>query len=84
MEVHCCTASPYVILTALYLSDEFPAENRTWAYCFAAGDRANHWASPHLTDKVDDLLLSLVAGEPLVNVCDDVDADIAGQLVPTE
>ena len=39
---------------------------------------------PHLTDKVDDLLLSLVAGEPLVNVCDDVDADIAGQLVPTE
>jgi hypothetical protein len=52
----------------------------------AAGDRANHLhiAFPHLTDKVDDLLLSLVAGEPLVNVCDDVDADIAGQLVPTE
>ena len=38
----------------------------------------------YLTDKVDNLLLSLVAGEPVVDVCDNVHADVAGQLVPTQ
>ncbi len=36
----------------------------------------------HLTDEVNDLLLGLVAGDPVVNVGDDVDADFTGQFIP--
>ena len=38
----------------------------------------------YLADEVNDLLLCLVAGEPLVNVGDDVHANLAGQLVPDQ
>ena len=36
----------------------------------------------YLLDPLDDLVLGGVAGQPLVKVGDDVDADGAGQLVP--
>ncbi len=36
----------------------------------------------HLTYEVNDLLLGLVAGDPVVNVGDDVDADFTGQFIP--
>ena len=36
---------------------------------------------PYLLDIADDFLLCLVAGQPIVKVSDNVNADLAGQLI---